>query len=325
MHPNTTTSKIELGMLRDGYPALSDWISRDPDDEALVFRKFGRLAARNILHLQCNMIQLEKDIDQLDERIRQSADIDTVRSLKRWETLMERACVVDSLESQLVAKLTQLQHLLKEYYDILTLRAQIARLHRPSDRLVDAYRYFLKGSGIKDLNGSPMDLLSGRAKDFLSGASGPSNLPDQSDLVALEKPPDYDFLSRTLRDYWFSKKKPSDERPDDTLLYEDKNIVRFVAVLSMLLAATLLVGAVVSLYFVENEKVKLALIAIYTALFAASVKSCTDAKRAEVFAATAAYAAVLVVFVSGDLGGSNGGQCMVQLEGGIWKTVGCPG
>ncbi|EFQ92999.1 hypothetical protein PTT_09734 [Pyrenophora teres f. teres 0-1] len=274
MHPNTTTSKIELGMLRDGYPALSDWISRDPDDEALVFRKFGRLAARNILHLQCNMIQLEKDIDQLDERIRQSADIDTVRSLKRWETLMERACVVDSLESQLVAKLTQLQHLLKEYYDILTLRAQIARLHRPSDRLVDAYRYFLKGSGIKDLNGSPMDLLSGRAK-----ISYP--------------PPDYDFLSRTLRDYWFSKKKPSDERPDDTLLYEDKNIVRFVAVLSMLLAATLLVGAVVSLYFVENEKVKLALIAIYTALFAASVKSCTDAKRAEVFAATAAYAAVL--------------------------------
>ncbi|KAE8854313.1 hypothetical protein PTNB29_09669 [Pyrenophora teres f. teres] len=322
MHPNTTTSKIELGMLRDGYPALSDWISRDPDDEALVFRKFGRLAARNILHLQCNMIQLEKDIDQLDERIRQSADIDTVRSLKRWETLMERACVVDSLESQLVAKLTQLQHLLKEYCqyqipprplvltlqldDILTLRAQIARLHRPSDRLVDAYRYFLKGSGIKDLNGSPMDLLSGRAK-----ISYP--------------PPDYDFLSRTLRDYWFSKKKPSDERPDDTLLYEDKNIVRFVAVLSMLLAATLLVGAVVSLYFVENEKVKLALIAIYTALFAASVKSCTDAKRAEVFAATAAYAAVLVVFVSGDLGGSNGGQCMVQLEGGIWKTVGCPG
>ncbi|CAE7220668.1 hypothetical protein PTTW11_11350 [Pyrenophora teres f. teres] len=306
MHPNTTTSKIELGMLRDGYPALSDWISRDPDDEALVFRKFGRLAARNILHLQCNMIQLEKDIDQLDERIRQSADIDTVRSLKRWETLMERACVVDSLESQLVAKLTRLQHLLKEYYDILTLRAQIARLHRPSDRLVDAYRYFLKGSGIKDLNGSPMDLLSGRAK-----ISYP--------------PPDYDFLSRTLRDYWFSKKKPSDERPDDTLLYEDKNIVRFVAVLSMLLAATLLVGAVVSLYFVENEKVKLALIAIYTALFAASVKSCTDAKRAEVFAATAAYAAVLVVFVSGDLGGSNGGQCMVQLEGGIWKTVGCPG
>ena len=181
-----------------------------------------------------------------------------------------------------------------------------------------------------------MDLLFGRAKHFLS---------DPEDLVALQKPLHDDFLSRTLRNYWcFNKKHPSDQL-DRTLLHEDRSVARFVAVLSMLLAATLLVGAIVSLYFVESEKVKLGLLATYTALFAASVKSCTDAKRAEVFAATAAYAAVLVgefpgfcvlrawcilttpavVFVSGDLGGGKSGQCLVQLEGGIWKTVGCPG
>ncbi|KAI1555880.1 hypothetical protein PtrSN002B_002686, partial [Pyrenophora tritici-repentis] len=174
----------------------------------------------------------------------------------------------------------------------LVLRAQIAKLHKPSDRLVKAYRYFLEVNGIRDSNDSPMNLLSGRAKDFLSCQPG-SDTPDTSDLVALQKPPDYDFLSRTLRNHWSFRTKPSAERPDDTFQFEDKNIVRFVAVLSMVLAATLLVGAIVSLYFVRNEKVKLALIAIYTALFAASVKSCTDSKRAEVFAATAAYAAVL--------------------------------
>ena len=42
------------------------------------------------------------------------------------------------------------------------------------------------------------------------------------------------------------------------------------------------------------------MIAGFTVLFAASVGLLTNAKRAEMFASTAAYAAVLVVFVSGD-------------------------
>lgn len=130
-----------------------------------------------------------------------------------------------------------------------------------------------------------MDLLFGRAKNFLS---------DPEDLIALQKPLNYDLLSRTLRRNWFFKKKKPGRELDRALLHEDRNVARFVAVLSMLLAAILLVGAIINLYFVENEKAKLGLLAIYTALFAASVKSCTNANRAEVFAATAAYAAVLV-------------------------------
>ena len=53
--------------------------------------------------------------------------------------------------------------------------------------------------------------------------------------------------------------------------------------------------------------------------------SAQNKRKAEVFAATAAYAAVLVVFVSSDLGGMNTVQCLIQLEGGIFKVVGCPG
>lgn len=64
---------------------------------------------------------------------------------------------------------------------------------------------------------------------------------------------------------------------------------------------------------------------MYTILFAFSVALCTNARRAEVFTATAAYAAVLVVFFSGELGGTGNEQCLIQLEGGIWKTVRCPG
>ena len=49
---------------------------------------------------------------------------------------------------------------------------------------------------------------------------------------------------------------------------------------------------------------------MFTTLFAASVGILTNARRAEVFGATAAYAAVLVVFVSSTGGGGVGGNCV---------------
>jgi hypothetical protein len=76
-----------------------------------------------------------------------------------------------------------------------------------------------------------------------------------------------------------------------------------VNVINTLFAAVLLVGAITSLYFVKKPGAKLGIIAGFTTLFAATVGGMTSAERQEVFAASAAYAAVLVVFVSGDFDG----------------------
>ena len=75
----------------------------------------------------------------------------------------------------------------------------------------------------------------------------------------------------------------------------------FVAWLSTSLAALLLIGAIVILYKVRDPDWRLGLIAMFTCLFAGSVGVLTNARRAVLFAA-AGYAAVLVVFASGDLG-----------------------
>jgi hypothetical protein len=83
-------------------------------------------------------------------------------------------------------------------------------------------------------------------------------------------------------------------------------VQRVVVTVSTIFAAVLLVGATTSLYFVRRPGAKLGLLAAFTSLFAASVGGLTSARRQEVFAATAAYAAVLVVFVSGDFD-KNGG------------------
>lgn len=60
-----------------------------------------------------------------------------------------------------------------------------------------------------------------------------------------------------------------------------------------------------SLYLVTNPNIQLGLVADFMSLFAATLDLLTNARLAEIFAVTAAYAAVLVVFISGNLGSLN--------------------
>ena len=75
---------------RDGYPALSKWISRDPDHETFIFRRFKQLSARNLLHLQSQLIALEIRLAKLDEEIWQDQNLEVRQSLRRWESFVQR-------------------------------------------------------------------------------------------------------------------------------------------------------------------------------------------------------------------------------------------
>ena len=59
-------------------------------------------------------------------------------------------------------------------------------------------------------------------------------------------------------------------------------------VVGIILAAILLVGAIMNLYLVQNNNVRLGLIGGYTGAFALSIGLLTNARRAELFASTAA-------------------------------------
>ncbi|KAF0325521.1 hypothetical protein GQ607_007272 [Colletotrichum asianum] len=124
----------------------------------------------------------------------------------------------------------------------------------------------------------------------------------QSEIAKLRRP-NHRVLSAFKA--WFSG---ADARENGVRIgrYEEHSISIAVAVISTLIAAILLIGSITGLYFVKNDAAKLGLIAFFTSLFALSVGLTTNARRAEIFAGTAAYAAVLVVFVSGDLSSSQG-------------------
>ncbi|KAG7119406.1 hypothetical protein HYQ44_005232 [Verticillium longisporum] len=78
----------------------------------------------------------------------------------------------------------------------------------------------------------------------------------------------------------------------------ESHITWVAGIFSTFIAALLLLGAIVALRLIKQQDVQLGVIAIFTILFSASVKVMTNARRAEIFGSTAAYAAVLVVFVS---------------------------
>ena len=67
-----------------------------------------------------------------------------------------------------------------------------------------------------------------------------------------------------------------------------------------LLSIALLLGAVLSLYFVQSPIWRIAIIVVFTLAFATCAVFLADGRKLAVFEACAAYAAVLVVFVSGN-------------------------
>lgn len=84
--------------------------------------------------------------------------------------------------------------------------------------------------------------------------------------------------------------------------FDDNKIRLTVAVISFCVASALLYGANLNLYYVRDERAVLGLIAVWMIAFALCVGLLTNAKRSEIFSASTAYAAVIVLFVSDPLG-----------------------
>ena len=135
---------------------------------------------------------------------------------------------------------------------------------------------------------------------------------DESDFVALRPAKGEDRLSQFLRDHcnWmfevstlatvivvlltvFQKKRDPSRQPWDGVRYgPETRIAKAVGFISVVVAAILLIGAIMSLYFIRNPGWRLGLVAFWTSLFSLSVSILSTARRAEVFGAGAAYAAV---------------------------------
>lgn len=98
------------------------------------------------------------------------------------------------------------------------------------------------------------------------------------------------------------------QKPDDELdgyAYREKALDRSMRVAVMMVAAALPTCSIVALYFIRSPVWRLAFIVLFSLVFASALAFFTDAKRVEVFAASAALASVQVVFVGTAFGNGN--------------------
>lgn len=117
-----------------------------------------------------------------------------------------------------------------------------------------------------------------------------------SDLVALRarkaEDPLSTFFLRRVYLWWhhcigYRFKKPR-SKEDRYFEYRDRNIRRVANILSSLISSALLIGAIMTLYFVKSAIVRLGIIAAFTTVFSLVLVLATNARKVEVFAGTAA-------------------------------------
>ena len=117
---------------------------------------------------------------------------------------------------------------------------------------------------------------------------------DQRDFVSLHTKETPDRITRTmghvfdryLRDK--SRTPPPLSWGEDLYYFQDGTISKIVPVIVVAIASSFLVEAMASFYNVSSIGAILGIVAAFTALFASILGLLTNAKRAEVLAATAA-------------------------------------
>ncbi|KAF8858694.1 hypothetical protein BDZ45DRAFT_390166 [Acephala macrosclerotiorum] len=284
---------VELGQLPrqyvNGFPKVAAFIASDQDHSTSVYRSYHRLTSRNLLIIEAELFELERRQDELDEQDLRG-DFSAKKYARDWSVLStsdDPRCIERrKLQAQIREKI-------KEYQDALIAQETVLKMIKPHWSTVKAFRSWLQG----EADGSGIPKLAGLSAD---------RLYDFDDLIALHSAAEQDWLTRFLRRYLRVLFVQGNVEGKLARIPE-KRIAYVVALLDVILAAILLVGAIVALYLVQSNLKRLGLVGVFTALFAISVGLLTSARKAELFAATAAYAAVLVVFISGNITGNSSG------------------
>ncbi|KAF1998960.1 hypothetical protein P154DRAFT_546514 [Amniculicola lignicola CBS 123094] len=251
-----------------GYPRLSALIHTDRD--FAIFRCFGRLHARVLLHKQDELVALEERLEHLDNNEQTAYLLQSSRNDRGGE----RRKVVEEIADRL---LVYNKHL-KYYY---------ANVTRPKSKAanVQSLCNWMKAN-------KPID------------ESESTFLQDWDDLRSPNERVDEGGLNRILEKCAVALKrrgypKASSPKTDDKtiLLFSDSRVLRVTRFLVTVIAIITLTVPIAVLFNVASMSTRLWIISAFTALFSSTMCWLTQTRSFEIFSATAAYCAVMVVFV----------------------------
>ncbi|KUJ08344.1 uncharacterized protein LY89DRAFT_742179 [Mollisia scopiformis] len=225
--------------VQDGFGALASWMALEADSESFVFQKFDDLSARNLLYLQCEMLDLRRQLEAFDMKVaRLDARMDLKDAARTWETLVRMSAEKDPNPDVQNYKILieRLRETVKEY-----LRS--ANLVRPSNRALKALRSWVDGGTTRRPDGTKIrPILGGLARDYL----------DKEDGLAVIKPlDDVVLLSKMLRNIWPVKREVSRDGINLIGRFQERSITLTVNIISVVVAAILLLGSItVSISFI---------------------------------------------------------------------------
>jgi hypothetical protein len=100
----------------EGYPSLADFIASDEDRSTYIFKRFDRLAVRNLLHLQSKLAALQARQDELD--MVSDADPGFLRTkdyLRNFDALTAAASTGDLRQQERLELAERIQNTMKDY------------------------------------------------------------------------------------------------------------------------------------------------------------------------------------------------------------------
>ncbi|KAF2268994.1 hypothetical protein CC78DRAFT_606858 [Lojkania enalia] len=268
-----------------GYSNLASLMGAYP--ETAVFRRFGTLNAQNLLYYQAELTHLELRLKRIAKADAESGHQDRTIYDRDWQTLSESEQVPGGNPEQWRAVL-DIRRTLKEYSKL------ILKAETPNSQDLKFLKIWMKDPKMGNvyLLGSDSDIWE---------------KPDMADIVVLRRRENQSPISRILSDsflHWYHhrfgwrfRKPKSSTIHANTVEYSQQTVLQISALIGTICASVLPVVATVVLYYVSSMAARLAIIGAFTVLFSAALGLLTNGRVIEIFSATAAFAAVQVVFV----------------------------
>ncbi|KAI9846331.1 MAG: hypothetical protein M1837_004184 [Sclerophora amabilis] len=266
----------------NGYPRVAAFV--DSDENFLIYRRFGLLRNRVLLHAQDELADLERKLNQMDKTDeRQEPAILKSRQRDENQALSRRALLLEKIDRKL-----------KEYDDLMIRSEKTYAMKRPSKRNVNSYYHTINNFGA----------LMYADSEFVHHTQ---------DLIHLAPSQEDSWLNGVVEDFFIRLSKPLSQmlfgtaetrgKSSDTYLYyySKRKLDNLVGlVITLLLIVLLMVPIFLQTSIKESPVMRNVIVLAFTIAFAIVLFVFTHAKRHELFAITAAYCAVLVVFLGTD-------------------------
>ncbi|KAH9908475.1 hypothetical protein F4778DRAFT_717352 [Xylariomycetidae sp. FL2044] len=323
-----------------GFGSLADFIASDEDHSAAIYSRFDRLSARDLLYYQSDLAELQTLQDQYD--IEDAQDVENLKKpefgphirkhTRDWVKWKYSAGVSQGPASAHIQNerwkkrmdlAMEIRVTLKDYQEALIRNSTVLSLRQPSQQTMTAMSNYFH-TKVTSHEPKPQEttysMLTGASSDLYRTDMTDAQIRS-SDLVSLSQHSAADpltyFLKRFCSRLFRTRHQPLLPRhrpvishlpPHQVTRYSSGRLQLAASFITTFFAAVLLFLPIFILQRLSPSQpnTTLGLIAMFVALFAVAIVVMTNARRAEVFGACAAYAAVLVVFVSGDFAGSAG-------------------